>query len=253
MKEASMAATIHVRVLDVVSIQSGDRPPALIGSPQQQTLLTMLVGAKGRAVCLDAIADELWPDERPARWRGCIATLAASLRKAAGDADFMVSTARGYTLHRVADVVHTDVEELHECLEVARAAHDDGDMETAEQVARRALQIYGSGPWTTDVWGWNEAAAEAARILATALLQRHAYVTCITELTPAMEPFDWHDTLWACLIYSHHRLGNERRARALAQRAKLAVGAITPLLESVERQLASPAVRNVPFSFAASA
>jgi hypothetical protein len=241
MKEASMAATIHVRVLDVVSIQSGDRPPALIGSPQQQTLLTMLVGAKGRAVCLDAIADELWPDERPARWRGCIATLAASLRKAAGDAEFMVSTARGYTLHRVADVVHTDVEELHECLEVARAAHDDGDMETAEQVARRALQIYGSGPWTTDVWGWNEAAAEAARILATALLQRHAYVTCITELTPAMEP------------YSHHRLGNERRARALAQRAKLAVGAITPLLESVERQLASPAVRNVPFSFAASA
>jgi len=248
-----MAMTIHVRVLDVVSIQAGDRPPAAIGSPQQQTVLTMLVAAKGRAVCLDSIADELWPAEKPIRWRGCIATLAASLRKLAGDADFVASTARGYALHRNPGVVRTDVEELYECLELARAAQEAGDGETAERVARRALQTYGSGPWTTDVWGWNEAAAEAARILATALLQRRAYVTCITELTPVMEGFDWHDALWASLIYAHHCLGSERRARELAQQAKSAVGTVTPLLSSLERQLASPAPREAPFLLSLSA
>ena len=246
------AATIRVQVLDVVSVAS-DRRSVNIGSLQQKALLTLLVANKGRSVSLDAIVDELWPDARPERWRGCIATLANSLRTAAGDRDFICSTARGYTLHRRAEAVSTDVEELQECLQQAQQAEQDGVHHVAEAMARRAVTIYGSGPWTTDFWGWNEAAAEAARILATALLRRGAHVTCINELSRSMENFDWHDGVWACLIYAHHELGNSRRGRDLMNRAKLAVGSVTPALKKIDALLstAPSSCDRVAFAFSA--
>lgn len=240
---------LRVRIFDVVSItRSGG--VATIGALQQKAFLTLLVANKGRSVTLHAIADELWPDVRPQRWRGCLATLAASLRAAAQDRDFVCSTDRGYTLHLRPDAVSTDVEDLQHCLEQASDAEEQGRHGAAETHARRALAIYGTGPWTTDLWGWNEAAAEAARILATALLRRNANVSCITELSRAMEEFDWHEGLWACLIYAHHRLGSTRRATDLAKKARLAVGGTSPVLARAEAQLAAPPPADERFDFA---
>jgi SARP family transcriptional regulator, regulator of embCAB operon len=233
----SASAVLEVHVLDVVSVSAGSGPRMVIGSLQQKVLLSLLVANKGRSVGLDTIADELWPDLRPRRWRGCIATLANSLRAVAGDRDFISSTARGYTIHRRPELVRTDVEELHHCLDAARQAEADGVVDLAETMARRALAVYGGGPWVTDYWGWDEAAAEAARILAAALLARGAEIACIRELGQAMEAFDWHDGVWACLITAHHRLGSTRRALDLVQRAKLAVGGSSPILAKLEASL----------------
>jgi hypothetical protein len=230
-------SALHVHVLDVVSVGAGEGPPTVIGSLQQKVLLSVLVANKGRSVALDTIADELWPDLR--RWRGCIATLANSLRAVAADRDFVPSTARGYTLHRRPETVATDVEELHHCLDRARQAEADGLADVAETMARRALTVYGVGPWVTDDWGWNEAAAEAARILATTLLGRGAELACIRELSPAMEAFDWHDGLWACLITAHHQLGATRRAVDLVERAKMAIGGASPILRTLEASLSA--------------
>lgn len=232
-------SALHVNVLDVVSVRAGEAPATVVGSLQQKVLLSVLVANKGRSVALDTIADELWPELRPRRWRGCIATLANSLRAVAGDRDFIPSTARGYTLHRRPELVATDVEELNHCLDSARQAEADGVAAVAETMARRALAVYGAGPWVTDYWGWNEAAAEAARILATTLLGRGAEVACIRELSPAMEAFDWHDGLWACLITAHHQLGATRRAFDLVQRAKMAIGGASPLLTNLEASLSA--------------
>ena len=238
----------RVRIFDVVSI-TGSGGVVTIGSLQQKAFLTLLVANKGRSVTLDAIAEELWPDVRPQRWRGCLATLAASLRTAAHDRDFACSTDRGYTLHLRPDAVSTDVEDLQHCLEQAAEAEEQGRHGAAETHARRALAIYGTGPWTTDLWGWNEAAAEAARILGTALLRRNANVSCITELSRAMEEFDWHDGVWACLIYAHHRLGSTRRACDLAKKARLAVGGASPVLARAEAQLSAPLAADERFAF----
>lgn len=239
---------LRVRVFDVVSI-TRSAGVVTIGSLQQKAFLTLLVANKGRSVTLDAIADELWPDVRPQRWRGCLATLAASLRAAAQDRDFVCSTDRGYTLHLRPDAVTTDIEDLQHCLEQAAEAEERGRHGAAEILARRALAIYGTGPWTTDPWGWNEAAAEAALILGTALLRRNANVSCIAELSRAMEEFDWHDGLWACLIYAHHRLGSTRRACDLAKKARLAVGGPSPVLARAEAQLSAPRPAEEPFDF----
>ena len=227
---------LEVHVLDVVSVGTGEARTA-IGSLQQKVLLSLLVANEGRSVGLDTIADELWPDVRPRRWRGCIATLANSLRAAAGDHDFIPSTDRGYALHRDPERVRTDVEELHHCVDRARQAVAVGIDGVAETMARRALTLSGAGPWVTDYWGWNEAAAEAARILATVLLGRGAEVACIRELSPAMDAFDWHDGLWACLITAHRQLGATRRALDLVRRAKTAIGASSPVLAKLEASL----------------
>lgn len=251
--EATPASELRIRVLDDVSIAAGDCPPVAVGSLQQRTFLTLLVAAKGRTVSLDAIADEVWAQRRPRRWRGCLATLASSLRKNVGDSDFILSTARGYTLHRRPDVVHTDVEELHNQLEQARQAERQGLSDEAETLARAALATYGTGPWTSDYWGWNEAAADAARILGTALLRRGAYVSCIAELARAMEEFEWHDRLWACLIYAYHQLGSTRRALELAEKATTAVGMVTPILAEVGQEISTAPSLDAPFLWAQSA
>ena len=239
---------LRVRIFDVVSLTRSDGI-ATIGSLQQKAFLTLLVANKGRSVTLDAIAEQLWPDARPQRWRGCLATLAASLRAAAHDRDFVCSTDRGYTLHLRDDAVSTDVEDLQHCVEQASVAEEEGRHRAAETHARRALAVYGTGPWTTDLWGWNETAAEAARILGTALLRRNANVSCIAELSRAMEEFGWHDGLWACLIYAHHRLGSTRRACDLAKKARLAVGGASAVLARAEAQLSAPPPADERFAF----
>lgn len=246
--DETSAPDLRVCVLDAVSVASAGRPAVAVGSLQQKTLLTLLVAAKGRSVSLDSLADELWPDERPARWKGCLATLASSVRKAAGDPGFIVSTARGYTLHRRPERVHTDVEELLDCLDQARAAQEKGLVDVAETMARRAVALYGTGPWTSDYWGWSEAAAEAAFILATALNRRRAYVACIAELSGSIVDFDWHDGLWACLIDAHREVGNVRRATEVAQEAMLAVGGETPLLARAVKQMSGSPTRQAAFS-----
>jgi two-component SAPR family response regulator len=242
---AEPGTAIEVRVFETVSITAADSTTKTIGSLQQKVLLTLLVAQKGASVGLDDIADELWPDVRPPRWRGCIATLATSLRSAAKDRDFAAFTARGYTLHRCADRVRTDVDELQERVEQARAAEEQGRYDVAEASAREALTFYGSGPWTTDPWGWSDLAADAARVLGLALFRRAAYAACVVELRRALELFEWHEGLWACLVYAQHKLGSDRRARELARAAKEAVGGPTPLLAKVEQQLdsAEPSAR----------
>jgi DNA-binding SARP family transcriptional activator len=228
---------IRACVLDTVSVEVDGGPVVVIGSLQQKVLLTLLVANSSRSVSLDAIADELWPDVRPRRWRGCLATLANALRTAAGDRDFIASTDRGYVLHRRRESVVTDVEELYQCLDGARRAEEEGADEAAERLARRAMALYGSGPWTTDYWGWNEAAADAAWILGKALLRRHSYVACISELSRVIDDVDWHEGVWECLIAAHEGLQSARRLPALLQKARLALGPSTPLFSRLDEHL----------------
>lgn len=139
--------------------------------------------------------------------------------------------------------MQTDVEKLQDCLEQARTAQGKGLVDVAESIARRALAVYGTGPWTTDYRGWNEAAAEAAYILAATLVRRCAYVACIAELGGTVVQFDWHDGLWACLIDAHREAGSLRRATEVARQAARAVGIKSPLLAQAVEKLSAPSHR----------
>lgn len=198
---------IRVCVLERVTVRGPGRTPVAIGAMQQKILLTLLVAAGQRSVPLDRIAEELWGDQRPPRWLAAIRTLANSLRRVAGDRDFIHWTGRGYSLHRSPGMVEADVEDLLAATEEAGAALRGGRYVEAERAARRALAYYGSGPWTTDYWYWGELAADAYFVLGRSLLAQESYLRCLLELSRAGDELDWHDGVTACLRRARHEVG----------------------------------------------
>ena len=191
-------APLAVSVFETVTICRADGVLVTIGSMQQKIVLTLLVAYSGRSVPVDRIAEELWGRRRPDTWLSGIRTLANSLRRSAGDRDFVHWTGRGYRLHKDADRVETDVDQMLRCTEQAAAALAAGQFDCAEAAARRALRHYGGGPWTTDCWSWSELAAEAYCALARALLANGRYVRCLVELSQAPEELEWHEGVAAC-------------------------------------------------------
>lgn len=192
-------AAIRVCVLDTVSIRTCDGITMPIGSMQQKITLTLLVAYRGRAVSVDRIAEELWGEQKPRRWLASIRTLANSLRRVAGNRDFVYWTGRGYRLHKDPEAVETDIDQMMRATDEARLALNDGRPDDAEVAARRALEYYGGGPWTTDCWNWGDLAADAYCLLGRALLWKENYLRCLLELSRAPEEIEWHDGVGACL------------------------------------------------------
>ena len=190
---------LAVCVLETVSIARPGEAPVPVGSMQQKIVLTLLAAHPARSVSLDRIADELWGERKPRRWLASIRTLANSLRRAAGDRNFVHWTGRGYRLHRYADHVETDIDAMIRSADDARVALDDGRFDDAEAAARKALSVYGGGPWTTDCWYWGDLAADTYCVLGRSLLAKAQYLRCLLELSQAPEALDWHDGLGACL------------------------------------------------------
>ena len=190
---------IRICVLERVSVRPRADVLVPIGSLQQKLFLTLLVAYGTRSVPVDVIADELWGDHRPRRWLASIRTLANSLRRTACDRDFVHWTGRGYTLHEDFERVSTDVAEMVQAVDEARVALRGGHLDGAERAARRALSLYGGGPWTTDCWHWGDVAADAYYLLGRALLDQESHLRCILELSQAPEELQWHDGIRACL------------------------------------------------------
>jgi DNA-binding winged helix-turn-helix (wHTH) protein len=196
-------ARLRVTVLDTVTVvPSGSVLPRRVGSLQQKLLLTLLVAYRNRTVSVDRIAEELWGEHPPRRWLASIRTLANSLRRLAGDRDFIDWTGRGYRLHKDPGRVDTDVDEMLRAIDEASDAVAAERFDVGELAARRALAIYGSGPWTTDCWHWADLAAEAYHLLGRALLGKQRYLTCLVELGRAPEELEWHDGVRSCLAHA---------------------------------------------------
>lgn len=199
---------MRVCVLESVSIAARGGTPQPIGSLQQKIVLTLVVAYPDRSVSVDRIADELWGEHRPRRWLASIRTLANSLRRTAGDRNFLYWTGRGYRLHRDADAVETDVDRLVGFTEEARVALDEQRVDDAEDAARQALACYGGGPWTTDAWYWGDIAADAYVLLGRALLAKASYLRCVIELSRAPEELEGHDGLRLCLDSARQAAGS---------------------------------------------
>ena len=201
-QRSTAAAPIRVTVLDTVTVTPSGGRPASVGSLQQKLLLTLLVGYRNRNVSVDRIAEELWGDDPPRRWLASIRTLANSLRRLAGDREFIRWTGRGYRLHREAARVDSDVDEMLRAIDEAGDALAVLRFDDAERAAKRALAMYGSGPWTTDCWSWGELAAESYHLLGRALLGQQRYLSCLVELGRVPEELEWHDGVRSCLAHA---------------------------------------------------
>ncbi len=201
-------APLTVCVLETVSIARAGEAPVRIGSLQQKVMLTLLVAYAGRSVSVDRLGEELWGEYRPRRWVPSIRTLANALRRVAGDRKFIHWTGRGYRLHEHLEMVRTDIDELLSFADEARVALEQGRFDHAEDAARRAMSVYGGGPWTTDWWYWGDLAADVYHLLGRALLAKQDYLRCVVELSRVSEELDWHEGLRSCLRMAREALGS---------------------------------------------
>ena len=125
---------LRVRVLGGLAIEGVDQ--AALGSRKQRRLLARLAVARGAAVSVDELADDLWGEAQPASPRDQVAVLASRLRSALPDGCISRHDA-GYAL--VAQ--WSDVDALVERSQEATRRAAEQRWATAAEAARAALAL----------------------------------------------------------------------------------------------------------------
>ena len=75
---------VRIAVLGPLTVTDGDGPLPL-GGPKSQQVLASLVAAYPRAVSVQALVDEVWPDDPPSTAAHVVSTYVSGLRSVLGD------------------------------------------------------------------------------------------------------------------------------------------------------------------------
>lgn len=158
-------APISVRVLGGPAVDGVD--PRDFGSRKARRLLELLALGRGRAVPFDVLAEELWPDRRPARPADQLAVLVSRLRALLGP-EVIERRDAGYCLH-YGRLDLDDLATLTEELERGRAGTPESGVVAARALTRLALAADPGGmPTGRTAWAIDRS-AEAARLVARAV------------------------------------------------------------------------------------
>ena len=154
-------APISVRVLGGPAVDGVD--PRDFGSRKARRLLELLALGRGRAVPFDVLAEELWPDRRPARPAAQLGPEVIERRDA------------GYCLH-YGRLDLDDLAALTDELERGRAGTAQSGVVAARALTRLALAADPGGmPTGRTAWAVDRS-AEASRLVARAV---HAGMTAM--------------------------------------------------------------------------
>jgi DNA-binding SARP family transcriptional activator len=233
------------RLLGPLEVADGD---ATIAGRKPRALLAILLLEANRAVPVDRLIDELWPEDPPETATKTLQVYVSQLRAALG-ADRVETRGRAYAI-RVAGG-ELDTEWFASLLERARGELAGGDADAATSTLREALALW-RGPALADFRGErfaDEAAArfEELRLAATEVrieaeleLGRHAALIGELEQLAAEHPH--RERLRAQLMLALYRSGRQadaldvyRRTRAeFADELGIEPG---PELRQLERQI----------------
>ena len=114
-----------------------------LGSPQQRSVLALLLLRADRATSLEQIVDALWEGEAPPGARGTVRTYVYRLRRVLGTDSPIESVAGGYRLRAAPESV--DFGRFKLAIAGARTAEKRGDPGAAAQKLREALECW-TGP-----------------------------------------------------------------------------------------------------------
>jgi len=144
-------------ILGPIRVTDGERL-LNIGGPKQRTVLAILIAGGGRAVSSDVIAEAVYGDELPGRYRRNIQTYVSTLRSVVGDA--ITKDGDGWVFH--AETPQVDALEFEE---IYRSVADDADLDpgTAGSILRKALALWRGHPFA-DVEAHGLLSAEVARL-----------------------------------------------------------------------------------------
>ncbi len=139
---------LQIELLGPVDAHVDGRPVAL-GGQRPRALFAVLALMGGRVVTSDALIDELWGDEPPARARESLQMHVSRLRRgladAGADSGRLVSRAGGYLLD--VEPTERDVDRWARALGEARRARQAGDLDAARAAIDEALGLWRGEPF----------------------------------------------------------------------------------------------------------
>jgi DNA-binding SARP family transcriptional activator len=210
---------------------SRDGQTLTLGAHRQSGVLAILALAANRPVSRDALAEQLWAGDPPARAIGTLQAYISNLRRVLepdraprAAATVLRSTATGYQL--VVPDGARDIDRFNDAATRARDALTTGDAATAAQLARAALTEW-RGPALADfahepfaagdIFRLEEALLQAVelRIEADLALGRHAEL--VAELRTLVEDHPLRERLRGQLMLSLYRNGRQAEALEVAR------------------------------------
>ena len=225
-------------------LQVRDEAGVLTPAPgKRRALLALLLLARGTAVTVDRLAEDLWDGSPPPKARNAVQAHVSKLRKELGDAGRLIAAGPGgYAL----DVGEESFDVARFERLVAEAVPDDP--EAAAQQLREALALW-RGPALCDVperFAQREAArledarlqALEARIDADLELGRHGVL--VAELEGLVEEHPYRERLRGQLMLALYRSGRQADALAVYAEGRRALAAELglepgPALRELER------------------
>lgn len=180
-------------------------------------LLTSLVLSANRPVGVDALAEQLWPEQLPLRARGSVHTYVGRLRKLLGPDMIRTHPGGGYQLSIAPDAV--DVHRFRDLLHQAQQA-DSADEELT--LLRAALKLWRGAPFADlySVWLDQKVIPRLTEEWFAAIGRRIELELAsgvgeplIAELRALVNTYPMRESLWIQLITALHRAG--RRSEAL--------------------------------------
>lgn len=224
-------------VLGPVTAEDDGGPVDLRG-PRHRAVLARLLVARGRAVPLAHLVDDLW-DDAPTGANGAVQTFIGDLRRALEPhrpprtpPQLLVTVAGGYALRTAPGTV--DADRFETALGSATGLLDDGRPDDARALLDDALARW-RGPAYADVAGQAWARAEAGRLDELRLLavQRRAEAAlaagdaaeAVPELSALLTDHPLREDTWRLLALALYRAGRQGDALAALRRARAVLGA----------------------------
>ena len=217
--------TIELRVLGPLEARVGDASVEL-GAPKQRALLVHLLLHANRAVSIERLIDELWPEDPPATARHAIQVYVSRLRKALGDPARITARSRSYALRL--EPGELDLELFRSLVEEAQM-HLDQNPAAAARLLREALSLWRSRA-LADLDGEpavrevvldleeERLEATAGRIEADLAVGRHNQL--VPELERLLAEHPAREALYGQLMLALYRSGRQADALDVYRRAR---------------------------------
>jgi DNA-binding SARP family transcriptional activator len=217
--------TIELRVLGPLEARVGGASVEL-GAPKQRAVLVHLLLRANRAVSIERLIDELWPEDAPETARHAIQVYVSRLRKALGDAGRITARSRSYELRL--EPGELDLDRFRSLVGAARAQLGD-DPAAAIRVLHEALSLWrgrsladlDSEPAVRDVvLDLEEERLEATEIRFEAELAVGRHTQLVPELERLLAEHPARETLYAQLMVALYRSGRQADALEVYRRAR---------------------------------
>ncbi|MDX6414166.1 MAG: hypothetical protein QOH23_1576 [Gaiellaceae bacterium] len=203
-----------------------DGSPVNLAAAKPRALLALLLLNRNRVVATEALIDELWGEEPPARATKTVQVYVSQLRKELGP-ERLLTRAPGYEL-RVADG-ELDLDRFEQLVRVGRARLADGDPKNAVADMRSALELW-RGPalaeFRTEPFAERAAARlEDQRLAAVedclhAALEAGASADIVPELEELVATHPLRERPRELLMLALYRAGRQADALELFRRTR---------------------------------